>query len=85
MGRAEGFVGGERGEVFESEEGGVSEGSDAVEDEGVVQLAEEEFVTSGDTGGVEVADDVEVALDVCEEVAFHDLHVVAIEEELEPG
>ena len=38
---------------------------------------------AGHAGAVEVADHVQVPLDVLQQIALHDLHVVAIEQELQ--
>jgi hypothetical protein len=46
---------------------------------GVVQLA-----AAGVAGRVHVADDVAILLDASQQVAVHDLHVIDVEEQLQP-
>ena len=42
-------------------------------------------MATGVAGSVEVADAVDVVGDVADEISFHDLHVIDVVEELEPG
>ena len=58
---------------------------DACQDVGVVDLARAELVAAGHVGRVEVADEIDVLRDVLDQVAFHDLLVVDVVEELDGG
>ena len=42
-----------------------------------------EFVAAGDAAGVEVGDPIDIFLDGADQVTFHDLHVIDVEEELD--
>src|SRR5205823_5008216 len=42
-----------------------------------------EFVAAGNAAGMEVGDPIDVFLDGADEVTFHDLHVIDVEEELD--
>jgi len=44
-----------------------------------------EFVAPGNAAGVEMGDAIDVFLDGTDEVAFHDLHVVDVEEKFDAG
>ena len=72
------------GHVFQAEDALVAEPLDLPEEEGIVDFALEQLVAAGHAGAVEVADHVQVPLDVLQQIALHDLHVVAIEEQLQP-
>ena len=64
----------------------VGSGGDGSHDRRVVNLLLiVEVLAAGVAGRVEVADAVDVRGDVADEIAFHDLHVVDVVEELEPG
>ena len=64
----------------------VGSGGDGLHDRWVVDLLlVVEVLAAGIAGGVEVADAVDVVGDVADEIAFHDLHVVDVVEQLEPG
>src|SRR5260370_37614282 len=43
------------------------------------------FMAAGNSAGVEVADPIDVFLDGADEIAFHDLHVVDVVQELDAG
>ena len=64
----------------------VGSGGDSLHDRRVVNLLlVVEVLATGVASGVEVADAVDVVGDVADEIAFHDLHVVDVVEQLEAG
>src|SRR5207302_7864159 len=53
------------------------------EDVAVVDFARARLVPTGNVADVEVADAIDVRSDVLDQVPFHDLHVIDVEEELD--
>src|ERR1035441_10568787 len=73
------FVAHGRGE-FETEDALVAELLDLVQYERIIRFALEHLMPSRHARRMEVANNVDIPLDVIDEVAFHNLHVVAVEE-----
>ena len=71
--------------VLQTEYATVAHPFELADDEGIVDLAAEQFISAGHARAVDVADHVEVPLDVPYEIAGHDLHVVAVEQEPQTG
>jgi len=83
-GLAEGSEGVAGGDEFVGDVAAEVGGGDAAHDAVPLDfLGSVEFVAAGNAAGVEVSDPVDVFLDGADEVAFHDLHVVDVEEELD--
>lgn len=69
--------------VFKAEVAVIAAVFCSLDDHRVVCLAELQLVAAGDTCGMEVADKINVVRDVVDEIALHQLHVVAVEQELD--
>jgi len=85
-GLAEGSEGVARGDEFVGDVAAEVGGGDATHDAVPLDfLGAVELVAAGNAAGVEMGDPVDILLDGADEVAFHDLHVVDVEEKLDAG
>ena len=85
-GFAEGGEGVAEGDELVGYVAGVAGAEDTAHDGGPFYfLGVVELVAAGDSSGVEVAEPLDVFLDGGDEVAFHNLHVVDVVEELDAG
>ena len=72
-----------RGHVLKSEHAVIAELLNLFDQVRIIRFSMPELVSSRVTGAMHVADDIQVLFNVADQVAFHDLHVITIEQHLQ--
>ena len=72
------------GNELVAHEAGVTGSGEGAGNGGIIELlVRPQFVSSGDTGGMEVSEAIDIFADGGDDISLHDLHVVDVVEELE--